>query len=108
MRLLLPSPLAGEGLGERGSELGQRVENARQYALGIVQDIVVPEPQDAEALLSQSSITLGIALAGVMLAAIGLDDQLGAKMDEIDDIGAEGLLAAKLLARQAMTAEMAP
>ena len=95
-------------MGERGSELGQRVENARQYALGIVQDIVVPEPQDAEALLSQSSITLGIALAGVMLAAIGLDDQLGAKMDEIDDIGAEGLLAAKLLARQAMTAEMAP
>ena len=105
---MLPSPLVGEGLGERGSRLGQRLKDAGHYALRIVQDLVVPEPQDAEALLSQPSITLGIALAGVMLAAIGLDDQLGAKMDEIDDIGAEGLLAAKLLARQAMTAEMAP
>ena len=86
-------------MGERGSRLGQCLKDSRQYPLRIVQDLVIPEPQDAKALLSQPSITHGIALAGIMLAPIGLDDQLGAKMDEIDDIGAEGLLAAKLLAR---------
>ncbi len=59
-------------------------------------------------MLSQPGITLGIALAGVMLATIGLDDQLGAKMDEIDDIGADGLLAAKFLANQAMSTKLSP
>jgi hypothetical protein len=43
-----------------------------------------------------------------MLTTVRLDDQPGAKVDEVDDIGADGLLATELLSIQAMGAQMAP
>ena len=69
---------------------------------------MIPEAHNPETLLSEPGITRGIALTTVMLTTIGFDDQPGTKMNEIDDIGTEGLLAAKLVARQAGATKLAP
>ena len=66
-----PSPLWGRGVGERGRK---RMENARQYALFILQYIVVPEAQDTKTLRHQVSIAPHIVGTFRVLPAVGLND----------------------------------
>lgn len=104
----LPSPLAGEGSGERGRCLLQHLKNPRQYRFWLAQNVIVPEAQYSKPLLFEPAISNGIPLATMVLTAIGLDDQPGAKMHEIHDIGADRLLTAELLSEQAVSAQMTP
>ena len=92
-----PLPRRGRGLGEgeceaslaptlpppsrrgRGDAQGAKLgSNRLENALQVPEDVVVPEPQDAESLLPEPSISVGVLqamLAPRMLTTIELDDE---------------------------------
>jgi DNA-binding transcriptional regulator LsrR (DeoR family) len=71
-----PRPIPwGEGLGVRGGGgLLQRIENNLQHGFGLLQQVVVPEAQDADAEALKNSLALLVVgmLVGV-LTAVELD-----------------------------------
>src|SRR6516225_8891805 len=105
-----PSPSMGEGWGggERlnmggGARLdtggNDRVEmfgDGRAHTLGIVQHLVVPEPQHAVALGFEKPRAACFCLGrGIMLPAIDLDDQSRCVAGKVDNEPADRHLAAK-------------
>src|SRR5579863_7055996 len=74
-----------------------------------VQDQAVWQAQDAVAFSRKPCVAARVAL-GVqgMEVAIHLDHQTAGEADEVDDVGADQRLAAKLRALQAPTAQQAP
>lgn len=69
---------------------------------------MVPESQNLEAFSRQPGIALPVILAVVMLTTIGLDDQSSSEVNEVDYIGANGLLAPKLLAAEPVASQIPP
>ncbi|MCS3820849.1 hypothetical protein HNP30_004239 [Chromobacterium alkanivorans] len=102
MLVFLCLPLCSFSPGVQG--LPYRFKNG----VSISQNIVVPEAHDAETLRLQPSVARGVAAAFMMLAAVRLYDQPRAEVDEIDDVGADYLLAAEFLAVQPVSAELLP
>ena len=77
--------------------------------LRVSQNVVVPKPQDAEALAPQEvcSADLLFRLA-VMLTAIDLDDQPGLVTNEVGDIASDWNLATKPATIQLTLTEQSP
>jgi hypothetical protein len=67
-------------------------------AVHIFQTVMIPESQDAIVVLSQPSVANSILLVVRMLATIDLDNESRFPADEIDDVGADRLLANELAA----------
>jgi hypothetical protein len=71
-----PSPLMGEGLG--GGDAAQFVGDRLMDAVGICQDLVVPKPQNAIALVLQEPASLSFPRRrAIVLAAVDFQDQPG-------------------------------
>jgi hypothetical protein len=84
-------------LGERVRVRGRKSNpDCLQYALDVVEDFVVPEPQHLIPLGSKPLFASSILRAVQMLTAIQFYDQPVFKVDKIHNISANGLLAAKL------------
>jgi hypothetical protein len=91
---LKPLSPCGRGVGERGC---QRIEDGQQDALFIVEDVVVPEAEDAEALAGQICVSPSVGVIA-MLASIHLHDQAVPQTREIDDIAVDWELPLELVA----------
>ena len=99
-----PSPLVGEGWGGGKPSTNQRVENRLNDTVGVLENLVVPKPQDLEALTLEpfGPRAIGFDLSCV-LSAIDLDHKACREAHEIDDIGSDGRLATEFMpARLAM------
>jgi hypothetical protein len=79
-----------------------------QHAIDVAQDVVVPEPQNAIAVLCEPPIAHGIARVCCMLSAVDLDHQVLFATDEIDNVGPDRLLPDELVAAQAAGADAIP
>jgi hypothetical protein len=73
-------------------------KNRLKHGFGVLQNLVIPETQDMEAAVLQPRIAHPVIGAPVVLSAIGFDGHTRAAMREIDDIRADGVLAAEFLA----------
>ena len=74
----------------------KRFENALRHALFIVENLVVPESQNPEALRAQIGIASMVARAFRVLPTIRLDDQPFTYAGEVDDIMIDHELAFEL------------
>jgi len=61
-----------------------------------LQDIIIPEPQDAVAFTFQKGIPLYICVRFSMLAAVGFDDEAMLDTQKVGDVRAYGNLPAEL------------
>ena len=86
----------------------QRIPDGFKHVIRALENLVIPKPQHAKSLLRQPGIAHSVARGSIVLTSIGFDDQPGAEMHEVDDVGSNGLLTTKLLAKQAMRAQMHP
>ena len=93
---ILPPPLWGRvRVGDVLSKQG--VFDARQDTVDIVEDVVVPESQDAKALAFQpSGAGLVPTLLVRVLSAIQFDDKAFGETDEVDDIVSDRCLPPEL------------
>jgi hypothetical protein len=71
-----------------------------QHAVGVQQDLMIPESDDAPALLLQPRRPELIIPALGMLAAIGLNDKPTPDTREVDDVPANRMLATEFEALQ--------
>jgi hypothetical protein len=72
-----------------------------QYGRAVIEDLIVPETENAPASSAQIAVSLVMIARVRMLAAIGLDDQPRFNADEVGDVGWNGELAAELPAKLA-------
>ena len=85
--------------------------NLLQHAFEILCNCTIQKPPHAKAVLLQPfrpAAISGNSFGRQMLAAIQLDDQLRIEADELDDVGSDGLLAAKFEAEKAPVAQCKP
>ncbi len=88
---------------------GQFLANAFSYAFVVLHDLVVPETDDAVAERFERGGALLVVFHSIgMLAAVDLDDQLLLQAEEIDDVRADGLLAAEFVACELAVAQGVP
>jgi hypothetical protein len=73
-----------------------------------VEDVVVPEAADAEALRRQPGIAFRVIGIFGMLATIGLDDQPLGRTDEIDDVASDLNLPTELETAKATVPKQVP
>ena len=108
-RRKLPPPLRGR-IEVGGSDTPfHGFEDALCNSLGIRQDVIVPEPQDAIALSFQPAATLFVVRDLLrMLPAIHFDDQPMFETDKIHDERADRLLASKLRGSDLTALELLP
>src|SRR5207237_9404008 len=90
-----PTPQAWEGEGLFRRKLAK---NRQDYALGVRQDVVVPEPEHPPALAFEPSGAAAIRVVVGMLTAVCLDDHAMSGAREIDDVVADRVLRAKPIA----------
>jgi len=57
-----------------------------QNTLEVLEDVIVPEPKDPEALGPQPTVALGIRRAFEMLASVELDDKPPLQAGKVDDV----------------------
>src|SRR5256885_16971279 len=106
-----PSPLqrgrgsSPEASGERGL---QGIEDAGQHSLFVVENVIVPEAEDAKALSLQIGVTLRIAFALAVLPPIRFDDQPSRRAGKIDDVAVNRQLALELVAGETLCAQDLP
>jgi hypothetical protein len=82
-----------------------------QHAFRILQHIIVPEAQHCDALRGQVSRALRVVRSLLwfgMLPAIQLDGEFRLMAIEVDEIGAEWMLAAEAVAEQLILAQQLP
>jgi hypothetical protein len=77
-----------------------------KHALGIRQHIIVPEADDGIAVRLEPIGACFIVLR--VLSAIDLDDEFRRRAEEIDDIGAERMLATEAVAFELLSAQTGP
>ena len=101
----------GEG-GVRGRPhallLQQRLQNDRQHAVAIAQHVVVPEAHHPVALARQERVACGILGTVRVLPAVNLDHKALVAADEINNEGADRLLADEFEAAQPPIAHCEP
>src|SRR5690606_13743845 len=112
-QLLLPSP-SGRGVGGEGL-LARRWSNALtrnpinflQDSLGFLQGLIIPETQHHDAHILKIQRPLRITLT-TMLRTIKLDRQLRRLAIEVDDVGRQRVLTAKLQTAQPPRTQVIP
>ena len=102
----IPSPLVGEGKGggSISREFFKHPAYFRYNAIGILQDFVVPEPDNAKTLALKpigATLVVNSLPSFSMLPTIEFDDEAWAKAREIDDV-----IANQGLATEAQTSEL--
>ena len=106
-----PSPLqrgrgsSPQASGERGLQGSQ---DARQHALFIVENVVVPESKDAEPLRAQISITASVAGTFGMMTPVSFDDEPVLQAHKIDNVMVDRQLSLELEASQPLRAQNLP
>ncbi len=87
----------------------ERAAYGFNHPLGVSENIIVPEPQDPEALGLQPSGT-GLIFVGLksMMAAIEFDDQFRRETNEVGNERTDGRLSAKLQAADLLAAQEQP
>ena len=89
-----PLPPCGGGLGGGCFSAAKCGKDEFHDPVGVLKDIVVPEPNDAVALALEPTGAPCVALKlSSVLTAIDFDDELALKADEIDDEPSDGRLA---------------
>ncbi len=92
------SPLVGEG-GERSEpgegSLVKSLQKVSQYALRILQDVIVPISNDPKPFSDQSRITRFVRLRLTVLAAINFDYELSLEADKIENVWSKRNLSSK-------------
>jgi hypothetical protein len=93
------------------THFSESVMKACEDAIGIGQDLVIPEAQDAIAQLSQGARALFVFVFVFLqrvLAAIDLNNKALLQAGEVDDIGADRDLLAKMMSVELATAQQRP
>jgi hypothetical protein len=88
--------------------LPQRRQDHLLHALDIVENIVVPKPDDTPAALLQPRRPPVVLFVISMLPAIGFNDEPTLEADEIDDEPTQAMLTTEFESAQAAIAEHAP
>jgi hypothetical protein len=70
----------------------QSFGNCLQYSVDVLYHVIVPEAQDAIAMIAKPLIANGIAFTGRVLSAVDFNDQALLPADQIDNIGTDGFL----------------
>ena len=96
-----PSPLRGEGWGGGAMLLNliasQRLFDGFDNAIGVFQNVMVPEAQNAVLLGFEPPRAFGVFFPLIcMLPAIHFDDKRFGEAGEIDDVAADGHLSPEL------------
>lgn len=104
--LLSPLPPCGGGLGRGVS--GENRPDDCNHAIGIDENVVIPETQHPIALRLKESRPDNISLAVGVLTTVDFDDQLCLEADKIDDAITNQRLAAKSLAVNLLAAQPRP
>ena len=82
--------------------------NALEYAVGVAQDVIVPEAEDAVTLrFEEEGAHTVVGSPRRVLPAIDFDDQLGRVAGEVGDIRPERDLLAPVTVREGFDAERA-
>lgn len=87
----------------------ERLRDGLENRVEFLEDLVVPEPQDLEAVLFEPAapaLVVGLLLG--VLATVELDDQLLLQAGEVDEEGAEHLLAPELVSENLSAAQPRP
>lgn len=83
--------------------------NGFEDAFGVVEDVAVPEAQDAKALAFEPVCAFRVVQRPLrMLATVNFDNEPMLKADKVDDIRADRRLAAEATAIELTEAQMAP
>ncbi len=80
-----------------GSPCPQHHPNGCNYRIRLVQDVIIPLPEDSKPLLSEPGISRNIPLAVQMLTAIYLNGQTQFYAYKVQDIRPVGILASELM-----------
>lgn len=102
-RVARAKPATGEG-----PSAAQRIKNYHSDALGIGQNVVVPEPQHTPPLPLEPFGPRGVGFVVRMLTAIGFNDEPMLQAHEIDDVSADGPLAPELVTGHSPVAKYRP
>src|SRR5262245_53985156 len=79
----------------------QRFVDGLENDIGLREDVVVPEAQNAKASRSENAIaSCVVARLFDVLASIQLDDHSSVRAGEVTDVGADGVLPTELETRQ--------
>jgi len=98
------APLAGRGriasaIRVRGS-LRKRGDNCFKYARQVVQNVIVPESQDAIVVRSKPFVANGVALVIRMLSAVNFDNKASFATNKVDSVGANRFLPDEFVTSQ--------
>ena len=93
------APRPGEGV-----RVTERLQNCQNDALGIREDVIVPEPQNTPTLLTEDSCTYLIPSAVGVLSAVRLYSQPMPRAGEIENESTYGMLTPKSVAGKASVA----
>ena len=88
--------------------IAQLRQNMTADIVEMLQDLVVPEAQDAEAFGAEEGVTIKVVEAVAVLAAVDLNDEPGFEADEIEDVAEQRNLAAEFGAGELSVAERTP
>jgi hypothetical protein len=92
-----------------GRVFPQRILDARQYSIDILQHIIIPESNHSESIFLEATCPRRILFDLVgMLATIDLDDESMLETAEIGDVIADEMLTAELGTVQSFAAQMLP
>ena len=111
MRVSVPPPACGRGLGGGLSAIVKRLPDRYEHALGLSKNLEIREAKLAHAALADevaaSSIVLQLRV-GPMLSTVDLDRESSSSAVEVEDIGAKRVLSAELEARETLVAHEHP
>ena len=87
--------------------VAQRVEYCRKYRVLPLEDVIVPEPQEAETASFQIPGSGGVEGIAV-LSAVDLHHEPAGRAGEVDDVAPDGMLPAELVAHERAIAQVVP
>ena len=110
---LPPAGIPSSGGSALRSPAGSRSSAANRllHRLRVLQDLVIREADDSNALLEERCAAVFIVAAAAVvevLAAVGFDSQAGGEAAEVDDVSRDGGLAAEVMAGELAAAEEGP
>ncbi len=96
-------------MGEGWEGVAKSLQNRLEHAVRVAEHVIVPKAQDPKSLTLEPGAARGVRFHPVgVLSPIDLDDQAAAQANEIDDVAANGRLAAEPMSRDMLAAENGP